>query len=166
MPHTHSQLIKVQKHLLYIYDIDLWSSPSGVWGTSMMQPHQIGWSLPRYSWKLTLGSGGYQWEYYVGVVPGEVCWFHEKVSWYACVCKGSNGSDLGYTGGRYTKPPKRSRRSVGRVSLEPPPLPPPSLLHAENEDSEAIPYTSYTSEGDAMGVYRWEWDIARWTTRQ
>ncbi len=48
VPYTHSQLIKVVT-TFDMYDMFLWSSPSGVWGSSMMIPHQTGWSLPQDS---------------------------------------------------------------------------------------------------------------------
>ena len=37
--------------------MDLWSTPSGVWGSTMVYLQQIGWSPPWNSWKLTLLGG-------------------------------------------------------------------------------------------------------------
>ena len=79
---------------------------------------------------------------------------NEDCPWKKRDYEGEYGSDLGSTGGRYTRPQKRSKRSdIGRVSLESaddmqagiPPLP------VEDEDDEVENYT-FEDDSVVLGV--------------
>lgn len=79
---------------------------------------------------------------------------NEDCPWKKRDYEGEYGSDLGSTGGRYTRPQKRSKRSdIGRVSLESaddmqagiPPLP------VEDEDDEAETST-FEDDSVVLGV--------------